>query len=85
MSKILLNGLYIIAILKRQNCISMPQIMNACIRRSDFLCCRFEMQVDPFWSDITPIYPSPDTVWCSTDKNRLKMLCFKTIFEFNGL
>ena len=27
-------------------------------------------------------YPSQDTVWCNTDRNRLEMYCFKAIFAF---
>ena len=29
-------------------------------------------------------YPSLDTVWCSTDRNRIEMYCFKAIFAFAG-
>ena len=29
-------------------------------------------------------YPFLDTVWCSTDRNRLEMYCFKTISAFFG-
>ena len=35
---------------------------------------------DTFWCK----YPSLDTVWCNTDRNRLEMFRFKAIFAFVG-